>query len=263
MVRFDHDRKYGIEIEFPMFGRNREPIFEEVIVNALRARGLSVGADQSHQWRLKRDPSAGWELVSPPMRGVDGSEQLQRACEALAEVGAHINTDCGLHVHHDAALLTIKQKEHLVYLWSAFQPAINEALAPSRQRNQYCRPLSYASTLAQRSNLSRGAFDDNRYQALNMAAYRRHGTIEFRQHQGSTNYARIWAWVVFTQAFVTVASLRQKKAKPSLNAKGEWRGMRNALGLRKSADACPISFAAMSQMNKQRLKFQRGRGRSE
>jgi hypothetical protein len=38
---------------------------------------------------------------------------------------------------------------------------------------------------------------NNRYYKINPISYLRHGTIEFRQHQGSTSYEKISKWIEF------------------------------------------------------------------
>ena len=42
----------------------------------------------------------------------------------------------------------------------------------------------------------------DRYYKVNACAYDRHRTIEFRQHQGSTDYEKISHWVKFLAALV-------------------------------------------------------------
>ena len=41
--------------------------------------------------------------------------------------------------------------------------------------------------------------------AVNLASYARHGTIEFRQHSGSTNANKICNWITFCVHFVSKA----------------------------------------------------------
>jgi hypothetical protein len=292
MVKFNHEGRYGIEIEFPASGSHGH-ITEAAIVSAAEGLGVQITNDGYHHttrryWRLTQDVSVtghGWEIVSPILQGLDGMEQLRKVCKALHMVGAKVDSSCGLHVHHDANSLTAPQLRHLAYLYSAYQPAISEALAPSRRDGRWSYGMGFDSvdTAINRDIHRGGSIGDivnavrtnrcacqgrpgcsrqHRFQALNFEAYRVHGTVEFRQHQGSTQFERIWSWVVFTQTFVTTASLRVKTAKPSRNAKGEWRGMRNALGLRRRSDSDAITFAAMTAMNKQRQKFLRAEGRS-
>lgn len=41
------------------------------------------------------------------------------------------------------------------------------------------------------------AFRADRYYKINVCSWRRHNTIEFRQHSGSTNYEKIQMWAKF------------------------------------------------------------------
>jgi hypothetical protein len=50
-----------------------------------------------------------------------------------------------------------------------------------------------------------------RYRKLNIESYVTHGTVEFRQHQGTTNAAKIINWIKLTQAIVERAVNRAVK----------------------------------------------------
>jgi hypothetical protein len=59
----------------------------------------------------------------------------------------------------------------------------------------------------------------SRYMKLNCQSYEIHGTVEFRQHQGTTDGEKIVAWVVFTQMLVERAvagKIRMKKWRSGL-----------------------------------------------
>ena len=59
-----------------------------------------------------------------------------------------------------------------------------------------------------------------RYYKVNFHAYKRQGTVEFRQHQSSLNAIKIWDWVVFTQMVVTTAKGKRGKARPRIINQG-------------------------------------------
>ena len=44
--------------------------------------------------------------------------------------------------------------------------------------------------------------DNHRYCKVNLKSFRRHGTIEFRHHSGSTDFEKISNWIILTQAIV-------------------------------------------------------------
>lgn len=204
-------RKFGVEMECIVDYR------------ALRAemtrRGLNVDCPgYTHrviagQWKIVRDASvpSGWELVSPPLSGPAGIEELKQACESLAAVGARVNRSCGLHVHHDVGDLRGSEFTRLLRAWSNNQRNIDGLVAPSRRGGQWAMPLTSADVDVATDRIpadatTRGIRDHlgytNRYRSLNVQAFPRYGTVEVRQHQGTTNFAKIAAWIAFGQAFI-------------------------------------------------------------
>jgi hypothetical protein len=213
-VRSSGGRKFGVEIEF--IGATNY-----ALEAALRSRGLVANVEgYNHRtrpgWKIVTDASVsgGFELVSPPLRGRDGFEQLRKACEALAEVGARVSRSCGLHVHHEATDLSGADFGRLFRGWRANQPAIDGLVAPSRRQNVYCRPLSAAEVARVEQapadargieGLRRHFSYADRFRTLNIEPFGRYGTVEVRQHQGSTSYEKIAAWVAFGQAMIAAA----------------------------------------------------------
>ena len=55
----------------------------------------------------------------------------------------------------------------------------------------------------------------NRYKTVNVCAYGRHGTIEFRQHQGTTNADKILNWLAFCEAMVMTVKAGSAPARQS------------------------------------------------
>lgn len=202
-------RKFGVEIEF--IG-NRNTLKTE-----LRNRGLAVySAGYTHRvmssWKIVTDASVhnGYELVSPPIKGRRGLADLKLACDALAAAGCTINRSCGLHVHHDVSDLNTAAFGRLFRAWSNNQANTNGLVAASRRNSQWAQPLradevAHAEALPSAAVArSHFAYAD-RYRTLNVAAFPRYGTVEVRQHQGTTNYDKIAAWIAFGQAFITWA----------------------------------------------------------
>jgi hypothetical protein len=212
------ERKFGVEIEF--IGAHHA-----AVVAKMNARGVACTYEgYTHRvgsgWKVVTDASVpgGYELVSPPLKGANGFEQLRKACEALAEAGARVDRRCGLHVHHDVSDLSGSDFGRLFRGWAANQPATDGLVAPSRRNSQWARPLN-ADDLRRVDDLPAaasgvaalggffGSYSDQyrRYRSLNVQCFPRYGTVEVRQHQGSTSYPKIAAWVAFGQAFVAAA----------------------------------------------------------
>jgi hypothetical protein len=204
-------RKFGVEIEF--IGSRY------TLQVALEERGLPVNSEGythrvMNQWKIVTDGSVsrGYELVSPPLSGAEGLAALKLACEALDAVGARVNRSCGLHVHHDVNDLNLRSFGRLFRIWSRNQHATDGLVTQSRRNNNWARPLTSndVRTIESLPSLARTTISSylgyvNRYKALNVAAFPRYGTVEVRQHQGTTNYEKIAAWIAFGQAIIAYA----------------------------------------------------------
>jgi len=182
------------------------------------------------------------ELVSPILYGEDGLADLKTVLKVLNENDCTVNRSCGIHVHHDLRnwfgdreeSTTIRKKRfannvnNFVSLVAKYEHCIYRLLPPSRQNN-WCAPVrnmirNYNNhgtyTYKQRTNCLERTFvqtaingntsrfsylNVDRYCGLNFQNLWSRGAVEFRYHQGSTNYTKIKNWVVFTQAFVETA----------------------------------------------------------
>ena len=208
------ERRFGVEIECKRAGQ-----FD--VQREFTLRGLTLVIEgynhstRSH-WKIVPDGSVhgGFEVVSPPLAGEAGMEELRKACEALAAAGAKIDRECGLHVHHDAPDMTPGHVARLLSLYAANQANIDAVMPPSRRQNRFCWPWS-ASRLERAHNARtigemHGYDSQDRYYTVNVASFQRHGTIEFRQHSGSIEFAKISRWVRLGQAMI--AATREEES---------------------------------------------------
>src|SRR5690606_38760739 len=81
------NRKFGVEIEFIFSGNIHD------VAAKLNEYGVTTVVEgYNHQtrahWKIVHDASCGWELVSPPMAGEAGLEEIRKACKALVDSGA-------------------------------------------------------------------------------------------------------------------------------------------------------------------------------
>ena len=141
------------------------------------------------------------ECVSPVMQGASGKSTLKNAVETLDRAGASVNKSCGLHVHIGASALTQRQYANVFNNYYYLEALVDSFMAPSRRRdtNCYCRSLRDHSALTRCESVRdvQGTLDYDRYHKINPMSYDRHKTIEFRQHQGTTDYKKILNWVMF------------------------------------------------------------------
>jgi len=227
-------RKFGIEIEF--YGADRDTVWA-----AVRAAGLEIRSGGGHSmtdWTLKSDCSIhntggtdGLELVSPPLSGDDGIEQVRKALAALASVGARINRTCGLHVHHEARDLGANGIARLVRSWFEHQRLIDWLVQPSRRGdadNTYCHAwrenlVVAVEQAARRGEVFTGA---GRYTALNLCSFPAYGTVEVRQHGGTLDFIKIEAWIKLGQALFDAVA---QSPGAALTPAGGLRGMLRSL----------------------------------
>lgn len=150
------------------------------------------------------------ECVSPILEGNDnGFESLKNCCKTLNEADAKVNRSTGLHVHIGASGMTDKWFLNIFKNYQKLESIIDTFMAPSRRRdkNTFCKSLQgynfdYAcNTIA---DLQRKL--SSRYYKVNPMSINRHGTIEFRQHQGTTDYEKISNWVRFCAKLVEWSS---------------------------------------------------------
>lgn len=140
------------------------------------------------------------ECVSPILKGKNGFELLKSACTTLNESGAYVNKSCGLHVHIGAANLTEEEYCNVFINYAYLENLIDSFMAPSRRNNSFAETLR--GKIAQLEACKTRyevcmVFNRCRYFKVNCVAYMSHKTIEFRQHQGSTDYEKIHNWVKF------------------------------------------------------------------
>lgn len=139
------------------------------------------------------------ECVTPILGNCkQGFDSLKACCDTLNEAGAKVNRSTGLHVHVGGQI-TEQQYCNVFANYYHLESVIDSFMAPSRRNNYYCKSLhgnadgiATATTIAE---VQRSMSD--RYFKINSRSWTAHKTIEFRQHQGSTNYGKISAWARF------------------------------------------------------------------
>mgnify|MGYP001039487292 FL=1 len=210
-AEFNNERTYGIEIEFLPSSHSREAIAQELRNAGINAYSESYNHTTKSNWKLITDASCGNELVSPVLKGHEGLEEIKKVCAVLNRLGCRVNKSCGLHVHHYAGDLTVKNFRNLYISYAKYEGLIDTLHPVSRRgnNNRYCRSLityGYDNLVARLDKCKtiddiRGIFG-TRYMKLNIESYVKYGTIEFRQAAGTTDADKIINWIMFTQLMV-------------------------------------------------------------
>jgi Putative amidoligase enzyme len=197
---------FGVEIEcFLPAGHSRGEL-----AAALVAAGVETSAEiYNHRtptaWKIITDGSLGdydrgSELVSPILTGEAGFATIATVCTVLSGFGITVDRRCGLHVHvgvRQQGDRVVDLFKNLFALYAAAEPLIDGLVAPSRRSgNNYCIALGNVVPMLNSEDLSalRRANGGTRYRKVNLEAFWRHGTVEFRQHQGTINAEKICAW---------------------------------------------------------------------
>lgn len=235
-VKIDESRTFGIEFEFAA------PVDEDEVAEELYAVGIDCYSehynhDTQPYWKIVEDCTVqdDWEtgngypmeLVSPPLAGRAGLAEVEKVLGVLQRLGCAVNESCGLHVHHDARDLDTAAWRVLTKAYLKYESVLDQLVAPDRRDNTYCRSLCGYGSVEQLFRRVDAAHDveamfwiwGTRYTKLNLDAVRVHGTVEFRQHEGTLDVADVLAWVSLTQGMVTRAASKvpvtlRKTTKP-------------------------------------------------
>jgi hypothetical protein len=169
-------------------------------------------------WKVTYDGSVsnGCEVVSPILSGSEGLESVRKVVRALKAAGARVDNSCGFHVHVNARDLQGPELINAVRRYAQHETTIDSFMAPRRResRSEWCRSMVELSrTLSGRGDLfvatNVANLPQTRYYKLNLAAYVKHGTLEFRQHAGTLNLNKMINWIMFCVQFVEDSRLPQ------------------------------------------------------
>lgn len=234
VTAFDRNRTFGVEIEFTnMSETDIFTLARKLTEVGITTRYEGYNHETRDTWKIVTDASVrnakhrcGFELVSPPLKGIEGLKELEKALKVLNKTSAKVNRSCGLHVHHDATRWGVKEFKNAYRLYSRMELTLDEAMPRSRRgsNNYYC--MSNRAVLASRLDQFEAIktieglrdFWGSRYYKVNMESWWRHGTIEFRHHSGTIEADKIINWIVFTQLIVNRAE-SSRKLKVNLDDK--------------------------------------------
>lgn len=218
----------GVEIE--CFNANPKTIVAKLKEKGVSVQNFSGYSKQTSrtQWLVTTDASVtttgtgigkGLEIVSPPLTIAQMEVQLKMVCEVLNELGAKIDKTCGIHVHHEIDDLPLQGIKNIFSIYHKHIKTI-EGILPSSRRGstnpRYCKPIEqYQVDRIQQVDSANFIKDilGTRYKTINFDGYISRGTCEFRQHAGSTDFDKIFNWILITQSIVASAK-KKKNIKP-------------------------------------------------
>jgi hypothetical protein len=201
----------GVEIE--CFGVDKPKFVELCRANNVELQIEDYNHQTRSHFKIVNDASIrgenAIECVTPVLRNNAGFDNLEKVCKALNEAGAKVNKTTGLHVHVGLQNVDFETYKNCFINYYYIEAAIDKFMSKSRRenQNQYCLSLKNMNIdciiEAQTKEEIEIALGCRRYYKLNPVSYKRHNTLEFRQHQGTTDYTKIYRWLQFVTTFVS------------------------------------------------------------
>ena len=198
---------YTLGVEIECFNVDRDRFLHLVRRQGIEIQHEDYNHDTRNHYKVVSDSSIlgdnALECVSPVLKGKTGLKSLKKVCDSLNQSGAQVNRSTGLHVHVGLQGIDIEQYKSIFVNYYFLENAIDKFMANSRRGNSntYCRSITYDKSvyLAECQTFEKIAqvFSYERYFKVNPMSYSRHNTLEFRQHQGTADYAKIEMWVKF------------------------------------------------------------------
>jgi hypothetical protein len=199
---------YGIEFE--VIGLNPSESARAVTRAGITCNAESYGHATPRDWKALTDgslPSGSSEIVSPILND-ERLNEMKTVTRALLGAGARVTRSAGFHAHLGLAGIGENALPRLVLNWYTAHAVTELLVAPSRRAggssSRWCRALDLLDAERVAESIRDNDFDPDRadrYRSLNLNAISRHGTVEFRLHQGTLNGTKASAWVEYITAF--------------------------------------------------------------
>lgn len=223
VLDYSFNHRFGVEIE--AYNCSRERLARELQDAGIQVTIEGYNHDARSHWKLVTDSSIEgrdtFELVSPILVGEEGLKELETVCWVLDACDVKVNESCGFHVHMDASDFSIETWKNLALSYKHIENIIDSFMPRSRRDNRYCESMrNLPETRITGANTIRDlqqAFNNNRYYKVNLEAYSRHRTVEFRQHSGTINFAKMEKWIRFINGLIIFAQTGQLPSRTTLD----------------------------------------------
>lgn len=242
---------FGIEIEYHNAPASK--IISECKKVGIVVANVGYTHAITDYWKLVTDGSVygtnALEFVSPILRGNKGFVILRKALTAVTKAGMFANNTAGTHIHFGAKDFTLQTWKNILINYQGFQPLIDKYCAKYRESNHikengsvnhYIEPTGNMRNWKQgienatsfrdlqlmmlkhkSEETNRGWEYENRrggrYFNVNLFAYPKQGTIEFRQLGSSIEFDMIQNWILFLHYLIAIS---EKKTLTNFTFKG-------------------------------------------
>lgn len=197
----DPDQLIGIEIECE---------------NAAKM-GAKIQNEAVH-WNTETDQSLrnnGKEFVlKRPLKGRQLAGAIHEFFEYANNYKLSYNERTSCHIHFDCRNLTYKEFSALLLVYQAVEAAFWTVVNKSRRWSGYCLPMlesqgsAVAAVLAPSGTINAikmAISEVSRYSALNIQAFPKYGSVEYRHFHNPTEPAQLFGWINIATAIRQVA----------------------------------------------------------
>lgn len=228
------NRRFGVELEFDSNGLGVEGVGDLLSSNGIgeawtgqKESYETYYGEYHHTYSAIGEDGSEIELRSPILEGERGFKELRKVVSLLNNAGCYTTEEDGLHVHHDAPdyrhdkdlvvklLKSWKNNEHHIAMFVDEARASESLYLDEWGGNSPCPTFPY-SNIYNVEQIQEPDFTNGLYRAgfsvrnnLNINALRRHGSIEFRMHEGTLYWDQIEAWIRFGQSFLNSVKSRK------------------------------------------------------
>lgn len=156
----------------------------------------------------KTDPSiSGREFDSPILYGDEGFQEIEDLLGYANDRNWYAGESCGCHTHYDMREETNVELYRVAYAYAKTHIFWLHCVSSDRGGSTYCGPPEYGCTDI-RHEASNGTTFKNfcghfdRYDYVNLSAYRAHGTFEVRLLEGTIDAETVCNWIAIHARFM-------------------------------------------------------------
>lgn len=204
-------RSSGFNTKFP--GKDLIDSLSPTTLNSIMSTGVGIEIEVEKAvfvvcprgWFSTKEGSLrdhGIEFVSKVGLRVEGAYSLLESFLASVEKSRKSDPDCfqftertSIHIHLDCSLLSEKQIQALLVLYTLVEGPLFEFGGNHRKYNVFCVPFR-DSIINHMGTLGEQIDNWEKYSALNLKCLRQYGTVEFRIMEGTIEIDRIYTWIL-------------------------------------------------------------------
>lgn len=221
---------FGCELELILPRANNGESGRTALAAALTAAGVDCRTESYNHltrtwWKIVTDVSIGHdncEVVAPILSGEAGLDQVRHVCRIVDDFGCTVNRHTGMHVHvgmrEPFGPMRVGVFKEVLRTYHRFESVFDQLTAPSRRGPRggggYCTAVRWTPQIEGAATLDAlfNAYSDRAKVNLH-GAYFRHGTVEFRHHQGTINGEKATNWIKLMLRLVAHAAKNTERSR--------------------------------------------------